>query len=66
MNNDNFLANLAIMANIFQVANYSENLTQTSNDEIMKSLELQNTKYLEKIVTQNEEIIALLKQLRRE
>lgn len=58
--NEEFLARLGILANILQVANYSENVKQTSNDEIMKMLEHQNATFLEIIIKQNELIIELL------
>ena len=62
--NNNFLDNLAIMANVFQVANYTENLQQSNNDDIMKQLQLQNQQYLEVILNQNNFIINLLKELK--
>lgn len=59
--NDDFIAKLGIIANILQVANYNENIQQTSNDELMKKLEMQDSIYLQTIVLQNNEIIKLLK-----
>ncbi len=39
-----------------------DNLTRTiSNDELMKEIKKQDREYLEKIISQNEEIIRLLK-----
>ena len=44
-----------------QVIDLMLNLSQTSNDELMKELQKQDIKYLSKIIKQNEEIIKLLK-----
>lgn len=59
---------LNFLANIFQLADYEMNMQQTSNDELMKHLRLQDSIlydqthiYLKKIVEQNEEILRLLK-----
>lgn len=66
MNNKNydFLESLGVMANILQVANYVENLEQSTNDAIMKALQEQNEKYLKYIIQQNNIIIELLKELK--
>lgn len=63
-NQIDILENLGILANILQVANYSENLKQTSNDELMKRLEAQDNIYLKTIVAQNNKIIELLEELK--
>lgn len=60
MNNEEFLVRLGILANVLQVANFAENVAQTSNDDIMKMLEKQNQAYLEIIIKQNQQIIELL------
>ena len=44
-----------------QVIDLMLNLSQTSNDALMKELQEQDRKYLSKIVSQNNEIIKLLK-----
>lgn len=66
MNNKNydFLESLGVMANILQVANYVENVEQSTNDAIMKALQEQNEKYLKYIIQQNNIIIELLKELK--
>ena len=63
-NQIDILENLSILANVLQVANYSENLKQTSNDELMKRLEAQDNIYLKTIVSQNNKIIELLEELK--
>lgn len=47
---------LALVANIMQVANYVENLQQTSNDRILQELERQNKVYLEEILKRLERL----------
>lgn len=42
--------------------NYVLNLKQTTNDDILKELKMQDEIYLNKIMEQNEEIIKLLKE----
>ena len=41
---------LALIADIMQIADYVENLQQTSNDRILQELERQNKVYLEEIL----------------
>lgn len=64
------LETLAILANLCQLASFDMNLTEVSNDSIMKHLlqqdkilDEQTNNYLSKIVKQNEEIISLLKDI---
>lgn len=60
---NNFVYWLGIISNILQVESYNLLLKDKTNNEIMKELQNQDTNYLEKIVKQNEEIIAILKNL---
>lgn len=62
---------LAILANICQVASFDMNITEVSNNEIMKHLlrqdkvlDEQTNDYLKKIIEQNEQIISELKNLK--
>lgn len=64
------LETLTILANLCQLASFDMNLTEVSNDSIMKHLlqqdkilDEQTNNYLSKIVKQNEEIISLLKDI---
>ena len=64
------LETLTILANLCQLASFDMNLTEVSNDTIMKHLlqqdkilDEQTNNYLSKIVKQNEEIISLLKDI---
>lgn len=61
MQND-ILTKLSLIADILQVSNYQLNVTQVSNDDLMKTLNNQNQDYLELIIEQNKEIIKLLKE----
>lgn len=60
---NNFVYWLGIISNILQVESYNLLLKDKTNNEIMKELQDQDQNYLEKIVEQNEEIIAMLKKL---
>ena len=60
---NNFVYWLGIISNILQIENYNLLLKDKTNNELMKELQNQDQKYLEKIVKQNEEIITLLKKL---
>lgn len=66
------LETLAVLANLCQLASFDMNLTEVSNDSIMKHLlqqdkilDEQTNNYLSKIVKQNEEIISLLKDIQK-
>ncbi len=68
--NDYSLGALALLANICQVASFHLNVSEITNDEIMKHLQKQDNIlneqtniYLKKIIKQNEEILDLLKKL---
>mgnify|MGYP000672899427 CR=1 FL=1 len=57
LNNNLFNAEqLALIADIMQIANYVENLQQTSNDRILQELERQNKVYLEEILKRLERL----------
>ena len=53
--------NNELLFGFLQVIDLILNVSQTSNDELMKELQEQDRKYLSKIIKQNEEIIQLLK-----
>lgn len=54
--------NYDLLFGFLQVIDLLINLSQTSNDEIMKELQVQDKEYLTKIIKQNDEIIKLLKE----
>lgn len=51
---------LALFSTFLGVLNYTENLKQTSNDDLLTEMKMQNQKYLQKIINQNDYIIKLL------
>ena len=53
--------NNELLFGFLQVIDLILNVSQTSNDELMKELQEQDRRYLSKIIKQNEEIIQLLK-----
>lgn len=64
MNNQQFdrdLSALTLFSTFLGVLNYSENLKQTTNDDLMEELKLQSKEYLEQIIEQNNEILKLLR-----
>lgn len=65
MKNENKQFDLLDILAIFQtglsVINYQENIKQSTNDDIMRALNNQDKNYLKLIVSQNEEILKLLR-----
>lgn len=67
-NYDNVYFLLSIIANVTQLLDFQLNVTQLSNDDLMKHLQKQDKVldmqiniYLKEIVRQNEEILNILK-----
>ena len=54
--------NNELLFGFLQVIDLILNVSQTSNDELMKELQEQDKTYLSKLIKQNEEIIKLLKE----
>ena len=61
LNNEENISDYNLLLGLLQVYDLFLNLNQVSNDTILKELQNQDKKYLEKIISQNEEIIKLLK-----
>lgn len=61
MNNNSLPSEYDLFLGFLQIYDLLLNLNQTSNDTIMQELQKQNKEYLSKIISQNEEIIKLLK-----
>lgn len=51
-----------LILGFFQVIDLLLNVSQVSNDTLLKELQEQDRNYLSKIIKQNEEIIKLLKE----
>lgn len=60
---ENYLGMLNYIANVSQLLDLGLNFSQTSNDQLMKELQKQNKEYLEKIISNQEKIISLLKNM---
>ena len=61
MGKEENISDYNLLLGLLQVYDLFLNLNQVSNDTILKELQNQDKKYLEKIIKQNEEIIKLLK-----
>lgn len=59
---DNSPNNYDLALGFLQVFDVILNISQVSNDVLLKELQKQDKEYLEKIIEQNEEIIKLLKE----
>ena len=63
-NNDlNILDVLAIVSVILQIKGYQNDMSQSSNDDLMRELQKQDRTYLEKIIEMQEEILQRLAEL---
>ena len=58
---DELPSNYDLALDFLQIFNIILNISQVSNDVLFKELQKQNKEYLQKIISQNEEIIKLLK-----
>ena len=64
--NDNgleFLDILAIFSVMLQVAGYKNDISQSSNDDLMRQLQKQDKKYLDKIIENQNKILKKLADL---
>ena len=55
-NNYSFLDALTLLSVMLQVVGYQNDITQSSNDDIMRELQKQNKAYFEKII-ENQNVI---------
>ena len=62
-NNLNILDVLAIVSVILQIKGYQNDMSQSSNDDLMRELQKQDQAYLEKIIEKQEEILQKLAEL---
>lgn len=64
-NNSNisFLDMLTIFSVMLQIMGYQNDISQSSNDDLMRELQTQDKAYLEKIIEQNNRILDILSQL---
>ena len=59
-NNLDFLDVLTILSVMLQIMGYQNDMSQSSNDDLMKELQIQNKSYLEKIIENQNRILSIL------
>ena len=62
-NQCSFFEMLTLFDTFLQIADFDLNMRQSSNDDIMQELNKQNKDYLEKIITNQEEILRKLAEI---
>ena len=62
-NNLDFLDMLTILSVILQIMGYQNDMSQSSNDDLMKELQRQDKAYLEKIIENENKILEKLADL---
>lgn len=62
-NNLDFLDMLTILSIMLQIMGYRNDMSQSSNDDLMKELQRQDNAYLEKIIENENEILEKLADL---
>ena len=59
-NNLDFLDMLTILSVMLQIMGYQNDMSQSSNDDLMKELQRQDKAYLEKIIENENKILSIL------
>ena len=62
-NNLDFLDMLTILSVMLQIMGYQNDMSQSSNDDLMKELQKQDKAYLEKIIENQNKILSILKDI---
>ena len=62
-NNLDFLDLLTILSLVLQIMGYQNDISQSSNDDLMRELQRQNKAYLDKILETQKEILEKLAKL---
>ena len=62
-NNLNFLDMLTILSVMLHIMGYQNDMSQSSNDDLMRELQRQDNAYLEKIIENQNEILSILKDI---
>ena len=62
-NNLDFLDVLTILSVMLQIMGYQNDMSQSSNDDLMKELQRQDKAYLEQIVENQNKILSILKDI---
>lgn len=62
-NNLDFIDILTMFSVMLQVAGYKNDISQSSNDDLMRELQTQDRKYLDQIVESQNEILKILREI---
>ena len=62
-NNLNFLDILTLFSVMLQVVGYKNDISQFSNDDLMRELQAQDREYLDRIIDNQNEILKILKEI---
>lgn len=62
-NNLDFLDILTLFSVMLQVVGYKNDISQSSNDDLMRELQTQDREYLDRIIENQNEILKILKEI---
>lgn len=62
-NNLDFLDILTLFSVMLQVVGYKNDISQSSNDDLMRELQTQDRNYLDRIIENQNEILKILKEI---
>lgn len=62
-NNLDFLDMLTVLSVMLQIMGYQNDMSQSSNDDLMNELQRQDKEYFKKIIEQNNQILSILSYL---
>lgn len=65
-NNVSFLDMLTIFSVMLQIMGYQNDISQSTNDDLMKELQSQDRRYLDKIIQTQNEILNILSELKKD
>lgn len=63
-NNLDFLDILTLFSVMLQVVGYKNDISQSSNDDLMRKLQTQDREYLDKIIENQNEILSILSRIK--
>lgn len=63
-NNLDFLDILTLFSVMLQVVGYKNDISQSSNDDLMRELQTQDREYLDKIIENQNEILSILSEIK--
>uniref|UniRef100_A0AAU8B581 Uncharacterized protein n=1 Tax=Dulem virus 39 TaxID=3145757 RepID=A0AAU8B581_9CAUD len=65
-NNLDFLDILTLFSVMLQVVGYKNDISQSSNDDLMKELQTQDREYLDRIIENQNEILSILSKIKED